>query len=206
MGFWVQCGSTAEAINNTGELVKVGHRYTVSADLGGGSGIDATVRVYATQNANGTGTKVLLASVHRVGQAGDGYTLFHVVGAPGSPVSQSVDGYYVQVMIGGPYVDHYIAGYYDNIVVTAQPTVVESVCCGDSDHPYPSGDITHDCYVNMEDLKLLSYHWLTGCIGPNWCDYADINHDSDLNLRDIAVFAANWMTCTDPQSPCDYNP
>ena len=125
---WVQCGSTATAINNTGQIVHAGQAFTVSADMGGGEGIDATVRVYATQNADGTGTKRLLASVHRLGQTGDGYTLFHVNGTAGTTATSGVDGYYVQVQIGGPYVDHYIAGYYDNITVTSEvgpvPTAV----------------------------------------------------------------------------------
>jgi len=115
---WVQAGSTAQAVNNTGEIVQAGRIFTVSTDLGGGNGTDATVCVYATQNSDGTGTKVELASVHRVGQATDGYNLFNVVGSPGSPAPASTAGYYVQVSIGGPYVDHYISGYYDNIVVT----------------------------------------------------------------------------------------
>ena len=118
---WVQCGSTATAINNTGEVVAAGQQFTVSADMGGGEGIDATVRVYATQNADGTGTKVELANVHRFGIAGDGYNLFNVVGTQGAAAAAGLAGYFIQVQIGGPYVDHYIAGYYDNVVVTATP-------------------------------------------------------------------------------------
>ena len=120
---WVQCGTYADAVNNTGELVEPGKAYTVSADLGGTDGTDATVRVYATQNSDGTGTKVLLASVHRIGHTSDGYSLFPTTGTPGSPASSSLAGYYIQVEIGG-YIDHYIAGYYDNIVVTSRMPVI----------------------------------------------------------------------------------
>ena len=203
---WAQCGSTAEAVNNTGELVQVGHQYTVSADLGGGAGIDATVRVYATQYANGTGTKVLLASVHRVGLAGDGYTLFHVSGTPGSPASAGLTGYYIQVTIGGPYVDHYIAGYYDNIVVTSALAAGSS--CGDAEHPYPIGDLTHDCYVDAQDLEMFAGQWMAlDCAAPEWCEGADLDHAvNDVNLQDFAVLAANWMNCTNPSPPCCCNP
>ncbi len=33
-------------------------------------------------------------------------------------------------------------------------------CCGDEDHPYPAGDINHDCRVDFKDLALLSSQWL----------------------------------------------
>jgi len=33
-------------------------------------------------------------------------------------------------------------------------------CCGDEDHPYPEGDINHDCRVDFKDLALLTRRWL----------------------------------------------
>jgi len=33
-------------------------------------------------------------------------------------------------------------------------------CCGDADHPYPVGDLNHDCQVDFLDLALLMSHWL----------------------------------------------
>jgi len=33
-------------------------------------------------------------------------------------------------------------------------------CCGDEDHPYPEGDINHDCRVDFKDLALLTSRWL----------------------------------------------
>lgn len=33
-------------------------------------------------------------------------------------------------------------------------------CCGDEDHPYPEGDLNHDCRVDFKDLALLTSHWL----------------------------------------------
>ena len=42
-------------------------------------------------------------------------------------------------------------------------------CCGDQNHPYPVGDLNHDCYVNMRDLAIFTSHWLE-CTAPE-CDY-----------------------------------
>lgn len=122
---WIQAGSVAEAVKNTHVTVQVGSIYKVSADLGGGEGTDATVQVFATQHADGTGARVRLASVHRIGLAGDGDKLFRVDGEPGSPAGTDVAGYYVQVSIGGPYEDRYVGGNYDNIVVTAESDAPE---------------------------------------------------------------------------------
>jgi hypothetical protein len=202
---FIQTGSTGEAVNNTGEVVQGNYVYTVSADLGGGTGTDATVRVYATKNANGSGDKVLLVSVHRVGLAGDGYNLFPVSNA-GSPTAANLAGYFVQVSIGGPYIDHYISGNYDNIVITAIPVAEESICCGDANHPHPAGDLNQDCYVNWQDIAKFVGRWLANCAGSSWCNGADLNEDSNVNVKDIAVFAATWLTCTDPMPPCGYNP
>ena len=118
----VQCGSVAEAVNNTGEVVQGGHAYTISADLGGGTGTLATVRVYATQNANGTGNKSLLAELNRLGEATDGTNIFPCT-ITGDGIPQALGGYYLQVVIGGPYAykNRYLAGTYDNIVVTSGP-------------------------------------------------------------------------------------
>ena len=69
-----------------------------------------TVKVYATQNSDGTGTKVLLAEVSRLSGTGEGYTLYPMLGVLGSPTSSSLAGYYIQVWLDTP-------GYYDNIVV-----------------------------------------------------------------------------------------
>ncbi len=32
--------------------------------------------------------------------------------------------------------------------------------CGDSEHPYPLGDLNQDCRVNLLDLAILALHWL----------------------------------------------
>jgi len=108
--FTILAGSGAHAYNNTGELVQTSYQYTVSAFLGGVVGNTPTVKVYATQNSDGTGTKVLLAEVSRLSGTGEGYTLYPMLGVLGSPTSSSLAGYYIQVWLDTP-------GYYDNIVV-----------------------------------------------------------------------------------------
>jgi len=44
-----------------------------------------------------------------------------------------------------------------------KPTV-----CGDLDHPYPVGDLTKDCEVNLLDVAIIGLHWLE-CTKPQ-CD------------------------------------
>lgn len=45
---------------------------------------------------------------------------------------------------------------FDNFHVKQIPT------CGDAAHPYPAGDLNHDCHVNMKDLAILVSNWLVG--------------------------------------------
>jgi streptogramin lyase len=63
-------------------------------------------------------------------------------------------------------------GRYLNVEVTLQTfkdtavpilydlTVGAGSICGDLQHPYPTGDINHDCTVNLLDLALLAENWL----------------------------------------------
>ena len=40
--------------------------------------------------------------------------------------------------------------------------------CGDANHPYPVGDLNHDCRVDCADFAMVASHWLD-CTGPT-CD------------------------------------
>lgn len=111
---FAQAGTSGKATNNTGELVQVGRHYRVMADLGGATGSTTTVKVYATENSDGTGDKVLLVDVSRDGNTSDGYNLF-TVSNTGEKTSSSLSGYYVQVVLDS-------AGYYDNIAVSSFPS------------------------------------------------------------------------------------
>lgn len=39
-------------------------------------------------------------------------------------------------------------------------TIILEPHCGDRNHPYPVGDLNHDCKVNLLDLLILASHWL----------------------------------------------
>ncbi|MBN2841845.1 MAG: hypothetical protein JXM68_02080 [Sedimentisphaerales bacterium] len=53
-------------------------------------------------------------------------------------------------------------GLYTFSVVSPDPR------CGDLEHPYPMGDVNHDCYVDMVDIAMLAANWLS-CSDPA-CD------------------------------------
>lgn len=40
--------------------------------------------------------------------------------------------------------------------------------CGDARHPYPIGDLNHDCFVSLPDFVLMCEHWLE-CTHPEGC-------------------------------------
>ena len=112
-----------EAINNTGEVVQAGQAFTIQADLGGGTPYD-TMAGYGLRK---TPMARELRYFWQVSIGLDNLLMvapyLHTVGTQGAPADASLAGYYVQVMIGGPYADYgkYIGGYFDNIVVTATP-------------------------------------------------------------------------------------
>ena len=41
-----------------------------------------------------------------------------------------------------------------------QAPILWDALCGDNDHPYPLGDLNHDCRVDCLDMALMSMHWL----------------------------------------------
>ncbi len=48
---------------------------------------------------------------------------------------------------------------------------VSSAACGDAKHPYPLGDLNHDCYVDFDDMALMIAAWLN-CTDPDPpCNY-----------------------------------
>jgi len=112
----------------------------------------------------------------------------------GDPMQASVFRFGVQ---GGGAV-----AIWDNIRINSPEPV-----CGDPNHPYPTGDLNQNCYVNWEDFSLFAGQWLaSGCGDPDWCGGADLTQDSDVNWQDFSVFASHWLECTDPDPPCSYNP
>jgi GH35 family endo-1,4-beta-xylanase len=66
-----------------------------------------------------------------------------------------------------------------------------------------TSDIHPDCYVNYEDLKIITDHWLnTNCTAPNNCGGADFEPtDGVVDLFDFSDFALQWLWCNDPEDP-----
>jgi hypothetical protein len=66
-----------------------------------------------------------------------------------------------------------------------------------------TADITGDCYVNFEDLKIIADNWLrTDCTPPDNCGGADFAPtDGKVDFSDFASFAEQWLWCNDPQNP-----
>jgi hypothetical protein len=61
---------------------------------------------------------------------------------------------------------------------------------------YLSGDINHDCYVDMADMGFMADDWLDANM-PAGLHRADIAWDGTINLADFALLAEQWMDCTD---------
>jgi len=67
--------------------------------------------------------------------------------------------------------------------------------CGD--WGYMSGDVNHDCYVNLLDFAQMAEDWATwgGGLG------GDVNYDGCVNDQDLAALSGDWLACTDPLDP-----
>ena len=72
---------------------------------------------------------------------------------------------------------------------TVQIALAESV--------YPTGDLNHDCIVNLADLLLVASVWTSnsGGVGSN---PADINGQDGVNLSDFSLMAENWLIESPP--------
>jgi GH35 family endo-1,4-beta-xylanase len=62
-------------------------------------------------------------------------------------------------------------------------------------------DLNGDCYVNYEDLEIITDHWLnTDCTAPENCGGADfVPRDGRVDLFDFSDFAVQWLLCNDPE-------
>lgn len=69
-------------------------------------------------------------------------------------------------------------------------------CCGDYKHPFPVGDISHNCAVDLEDLEILCGYWLCEISDSNDpAKAADIYKDDIVNLYDFALVGSSWLRC-----------
>lgn len=64
--------------------------------------------------------------------------------------------------------------------VASVPVTIPSFC-GDAHHPYPAGDYTQNCRVDMLDVVILSEGWMT-----------------QYQLEDLVDVAESWLDCTHP--------
>ncbi len=95
--------------------------------------------------------------------------------------------------------------YNDSTGVDAQLSLSP---CGTALYPFPLGDLTQDCYVNLPDLAEMAVMWQTSwCDAGNlWCGGADLSQSGDVGVEDLAMLAGAWLTCTDPFPPCLFVP
>jgi glucuronoarabinoxylan endo-1,4-beta-xylanase len=89
-------------------------------------------------------------------------------------------------------------------IVTIHSSIVPSDCPDVLNLGYGlASDIDPDCYVNYDDLKIITDHWLdTDCTGPEHCGGADFEPvDGVVNLLDLSRFAEQWLWCNAPEDP-----
>jgi subtilisin family serine protease len=63
-------------------------------------------------------------------------------------------------------------------------------------------DLTGDCYINYQDLKVIADYWLnTDCTGSDNCEGADFEpRDGVVDFFDFSDFAVWWLLCNDPEN------
>ncbi len=70
-------------------------------------------------------------------------------------------------------------------------------CCGDFRHPFPAGDVTGDCVVDIADVLMLGEYWLWDVTDPNEpAAQADVFEDGWVDFKDFAVLGGDWRMCT----------
>jgi len=77
--------------------------------------------------------------------------------------------------------------------------VADVSCCGDYKHPYPIGDVNHDCIVNLLDIASIAENWLTvvncdttGAAPP----IGDIDGNCRVDFLDYSLLPNHWLECT----------
>ncbi len=65
-----------------------------------------------------------------------------------------------------------------------------------------TSDLNGDCYIDLEDVSLLTDQWLStdpNAIPPNYSP--DVDADDKVNLQDFAILSEDWLSCNNPQDP-----
>jgi hypothetical protein len=62
----------------------------------------------------------------------------------------------------------------------------------------PTADFDGDCTVDLDDLELMAYYWLTDCTPPRDCPtgqpMVDIYQDYIIDFKDLAILGNEWRT------------
>jgi len=85
--------------------------------------------------------------------------------------------------------------------VDTGPDPPEPQCGADGGPTALIADLTNDCYVNIDDLKLFTEDWLEIVSDSN----ADLNRNQIVEFFDFSLFALLWMTCdAEVDANCSY--
>lgn len=69
--------------------------------------------------------------------------------------------------------------------------------CGDWKHPYPAGDITKNCKVDLVDFAVLANYWMTEIKELNSpADTADLEDDNYIDFDDLIILTDSWLNCS----------
>ena len=64
------------------------------------------------------------------------------------------------------------------------------VCSADC----PPGDLTGDCFVNLEDVAILADWWMQDCDASNeYCDGADLASPGGIDISDLDALLDDWL-------------
>jgi surface-anchored protein len=62
-----------------------------------------------------------------------------------------------------------------------------------------TGDLTHDCVVDMDDYAVISRYWLrTDCGDPNNCGDLRLSDPNEIDLEDLNEVTEQWLLCGSP--------
>lgn len=64
----------------------------------------------------------------------------------------------------------------------------------------PTPDINRDGCVTIEDMAIVSEHWLdSNCeLSNDFCEGTDLDHNGQIDLADYSIFSTTWMRCFQP--------
>jgi hypothetical protein len=62
-----------------------------------------------------------------------------------------------------------------------------------------TGDLDHNCYVNVRDLAIFAGNWCDSvCMGKSWCNGSDMDFSGVVDFNDLKRMVQNWLSCKNP--------